>query len=178
MHFLVPYLYGTRTFLALDEVCQLVHPGDTVTVMAAVVVPDYYAVDVIPGMVWHQTCGAERALKRACAYAARMLPDGVEFGTLRVQGRDEASAIVAAARHCHPDLIIAPGWGGVFGSLMRWCGTVGTVARHTTCGVRVATGDNRTVPMRVGAIASVISGADPNDAAAIAGDHQSHAHPA
>jgi len=178
MHFLVPCIYGKRTFFALDEVCQLAHPGDTVTVMAAVVVPDYYAVDVIPGMVWHQTCGAERALKRACAHVARMLSDDVELGALRVQGRDEASAIVAAARHCHPDLIIAPGWGGVFGSLLRCCGAIGTVARHTTCGVRVATDDNRTIPTRIGAPASVMSDADRNDAAPISGDHQSHAYPA
>jgi len=170
MHFLVPYLYGKRALLALDEACQLAHPGDTVTVMAAVVVPDYYAVGVIPGMVWQQTCNAERALKRASAHVVPMLPGGVGLGTLRVQGRDEASAIVAAARHCHPDLIIAPGWGSMFGAMMRWCGTVGTIARHTTCGIRVATGATRTLPTHVNTAMSVTSDTSSNNGAVITGD--------
>lgn len=148
MHILVPYNHPRRDLAALDAASHLAHAGDIITVLSCVVVPACYAVDVIPGAVWRQTCIANRALARARAYLESHVAGGVTVRILRVQARDERAAIVAGTLHGNADLILIGGWPVPFRGIAARFGTAGIVARHVTCGVQVVAGAKRpaTVP--------------------------------
>lgn len=139
MNILVPYANTASSRAALAEAMEMAQPGDCVIVVATVAVPDYYAVDVMPGIVWVQTCRAERHLNAARAAVARLAPATVDVRYVRVQAREEAAAVVCAAKTYRADLILFAGRGGVVGRIARWLGTVGAVGRHAPCGVRVLT---------------------------------------
>lgn len=138
MNILVPYANTARARAALGEAIAMVEPGDRITVIAVVAVPAYYAPDVEPGIVWVQACRAKRLLGHARAQVAAV-PDGVTVRCVRVQASDEATAIVRGAEAYGADLILFTGRAGPLGDVTRWFGTVGTVARHAPCGVRVVT---------------------------------------
>ena len=149
MHMLVPYGHNhhhpRRDIAAIDEACRLAHSGDAITVLACVIVPMCYAVDVIPGAVWKQTCLADRSLARAQTYLESQVAEGVTVRILRVQARDESAAIVAGAMYRQADLILMGGWPAPLTGIAARFGVAGTVARRVECGVQVVSATKRPV---------------------------------
>lgn len=144
MHTLVPFGNNARARAALDEAVRMAQLGDAITVIAVVTVPAYYAPDVEPGIVWVQTCYAERHLNMARSRVrVATLPEGVEVRYVHVQARDAATAIVRGAEAFGADVILFVGRAGVWDGVARKVGTVGAVARHAPCGVRVTTTAHR-----------------------------------
>ena len=139
MNILVPFAGTASSRAALAEAVCMAQPDDCVIVVATVAVPNYYAVDVMPGIVWMQTCRAEHHLNAARAEVARLAPRETAMRYVRVQAREEAAAVVYAAKVHHADLVLFAGRGGVVGRVARWLGTIGAVGRHAPCGVRVLT---------------------------------------
>jgi len=162
MHILVPYNHNhpRRDIAAIDEACRLAHSGDAITVLACVIVPSCYAVDVIPGAVWKQTCLADRALARAEVYLESHVAEGVTVHILRVQARDESAAIVAGAMHRHADLILMGGWPAPLTGIAARFGTAGTVARRVECGVQVVSATKRPVSLPVSEAVAPVSAKD------------------
>jgi len=163
MHMLVPYSHNhpRRDLAAIDEACRLAHSGDAITVLACVIVPSCYAVDVIPGAAWKQTCLADRALARALARAEAYLEshvaEGVTVHIFRVQARDESAGIVAGAMHRHADLILMGGWPAPLTGVAARFGVAGTVARRVECGVQVVSATKRHVSLPVSEAVAPVS---------------------
>jgi len=178
MHMLVPYNHShnhpRRDIAAIDEACRLAHSGDTITVLACVIVPAYYAVDVIPGAVWKQTCVADRSLARAKAYLESHVAEGVTVRILRVQARDESAAIIAGATHRNADLILMGGWPAPFTGIAARFGVAGIVARHVQCGVQVVSATKR--PVSASASVSVPVSSSVSEATAPVPVEETHGH--
>lgn len=115
----------------------MAQPGDTVFVMSAILVPEDYAIDVIPGVIWKQTGDAERRLRQASALVSQRVSPSVSVRYVRVQARDYAAAIIAGAQHFEVHLILFASRAQWFGRIIAYRGIISRVARHTACGVRV-----------------------------------------
>lgn len=143
MHYFIPYFDTVSTNNALQEARRLAWPGDRVTVMAPIVVPGDFPVDVDAGAIWKRVCEAERHLFQAREDAERLLPPAVEVRAARVQARDRASAILTGAAHYEADFILLPMREGLRGALALRFGTIAEVVRYATCNFRfVRVGDN------------------------------------
>lgn len=146
MNILVPFANTARAHAALNAAMQMAQPGDTITVVAMVAVPAYYAPDVACSVVRVQTHHAERSLDHARAQVVECdLPNDVTVRYRCAQARDEGAAIVRAAKATGADLILFAGRAGVWAGMARTFGVVAAVARHAPCGVRVVTGAHRSV---------------------------------
>lgn len=102
MNLFVPCDDSDLSRFALREACLMMTSRDTVFVMAAVIVPTTLDIDVSAGEVWRQTCGAERCLAAARAYAEQS-DFGVDLRCVRVQAHTRATAIIAGAIYYEAD---------------------------------------------------------------------------
>lgn len=136
MHLFIPYFDATSGEQVLHEARRIVRPGDRVTVMASVVVPGGLPVDVDAGAIWKVICQAERRLFHARQEAERIFPRTVTFRFVRVQARDQATAIRTGAIHYRADLILFDAPNGFRGALSLRFGTIAAALRNAPCNVR------------------------------------------
>lgn len=137
MQILVPDCGVAAADAALRRACALARPGDTVIVMAAVVVPRDLPLDAPAGAIWRRTCRAERALCFARRAVAGWVPAGVGTRFARIHARSAADAILAGVARYRADCILLPAATGLRGALSARFGTVGAVVRRAPCPVRV-----------------------------------------
>jgi hypothetical protein len=137
MHLFIPYLDADRTEQALQEAGRIARPGDRVTVMAPVIVPAALPLDVGAGEIWARVCQAERRIAHSRESARRILLHGVHLHCLRVQARDEQTAILAGLATVHADCLLLAVPPGVRGTVAMHFGTIPAVIRNAPCSVRL-----------------------------------------
>lgn len=130
------YFDAASTERALTEARRIVRPGDCLIVMAPIIVPRSLPVAVDAGTIWKQVCQAERRLFHAREAAERILPTGVTLRFVRVQARDQATAIRTGATHYRADLILLDAPKGFRGVLALHFGAIAAVLRNAPCNVR------------------------------------------
>lgn len=136
MNILVSYNDTARARAALAEACRMATPGDAIIVVAPITVPAHLPLAIPAGMVWKQSCVAERCVAHAREETAHC---DVPVRFVQVRARDDASAIITAATHCGADLVLFAAEAGVRHWLAAWFGVVRRLAANAPCGVRLMT---------------------------------------
>lgn len=136
MHLFIPYFDAVRIDRALREARRIVRTGDCVTVMVSVIAPADRPIDVGAGEIWKRVCQAECRLSRTQEAAERILPRGVHLRCVRVQARDQTSAILVGVETDRADSLMLTLPDGIRGALAMRFSTIPAVIRRAPCNVR------------------------------------------